>query len=223
MVYPCSISMIGKQRNGSPRLWCVVHRAQARSLEHCSQAAKPTAPPKRVKVDVAKYPGGVALWGALPPVINTATSPGESGVHVHARREVGGKKNIDETFDEVMVIDGDNHVVLNANSATAFNISRLFGRNVKYLECPRCGEAHVDGGEFAARPHRKHLCLACGRDFYDSEPSIGNPISGVAARYPGRPKARARRTNVESNSRSIRRRLLSVGNAPSDPVDSACT
>ena len=175
--------MIGKLRNGAPRLWCVVHRAQARSLDHCSEAAKPTAPPKRVKVEVAKYPGGVALWGALPPVINTATAPGESGVHLHARREVGGKKNIDDTFDEVTVIDGDKRVVLTANSATAFNISRLFGQHVKYLECPRCGEAHVDAGEFAARPHRKHLCLACGHDFYDSEPSIGNPIAAVAARY----------------------------------------
>jgi transcription elongation factor Elf1 len=174
--------MIGKLRNGAPRLWCVVHRAQARSLDRCSQAAKPTTPPKRVKVEVAKYPGGVALWGALPPVINTATAPGESGVHVHARRKVGGEKDIDATFDEVTVIDGGNRVVLNANSATAFNISRLFGQDVKYLACPRCGEAHIDAGEFAARPHRKHLCLGCGRDFYDAEPSIGNPIAAVAAR-----------------------------------------
>ena len=175
--------MIGKLRNGAPRLWCVVHRTQARSLDHCSDGAKPTAPPKRIKVELAKYPGGVALWGALPPVINTATEPGESGVHVHARRKVSGDKNIDATFDEVTIIENDHRVVLNANSAAAFNISRLFGQDVKYLECPRCGEAHIDAGEFAARPHRKHLCLACGRDFYDSERSIGNPIAAVAARY----------------------------------------
>lgn len=183
MIHPCSISMIGRQRNGAPRLWCAVHRAQARALDRCSNAGKPTAPPTRVKVDLAKYPGGVALWGALAPVINTATAPGESGVHVHARRHVGGKKNIDATFDEVTVIDGTNEVLLTAMSATAFNVSRLFGQHVKYLECPRCGEPHIDAGEFAARPHRKHLCLACGRDFYDSEPSIGNPIALIAAWY----------------------------------------
>lgn len=183
MVYSCSISMVGKLRNGAPRLWCIVHRSQARSLDHCLDASTPIAPPKKVRFDLTKYPGGVALWGALPPVINTATVPGESGVHVHARRVAGGKKNIDATFDEVTVIDGDNEVRLIATSATAFNISRLFGQEVKYLRCPRCGEAHIDAGEFAARPHRKHLCLACGRDFYDSEPSIGNPIALVAARY----------------------------------------
>ncbi len=183
MVYPCSISMIGKQRNGAPRLWCVVHRAQARTLDRCSSATVSTTPPTKRKVDLAKYPGGVALWGALPPVINTAIAPGESGVHVHARRLAGGKKNIDATFDEVTVIDGDDQVLVTATSATAFNISRLFGQHVKNLKCPRCGEAHIDAGEFAARPHRKHLCLACGRDFYDSEPSIGNPIALVADRY----------------------------------------
>jgi transposase-like protein len=183
MVHPCSISMIGKQRNGSPRLWCVVHRAQSRTLDRCASAGKPTSPPTKVKVEISKYPGGVALWGALAPVINTGTAAGESGVHVHARRHVGGKKNIDATFDEVTVIDGGNEVRVTAVSATAFNVSRLFGQQVKYLQCPRCGEAHVDAGEFAARPHRKHLCLACGRDFYDSEPSIGNPIALFAARY----------------------------------------
>jgi hypothetical protein len=183
MVYSCSISMIGKQRNGAPRLWCVVHRAQARTFDRCIRATEPTTPPTKVKVELAKYPGGVALWGALPPVINTATAPGESGVHVHARRVAAGKKKIDATFDEVTVIDGDNEIRVTATSATAFNISRLFGQNVKYLQCPRCEEAHIDAGEFAARPHRKHLCLACGRDFYDSEPSIGNPIALVAARY----------------------------------------
>ncbi len=183
MVHPCSISMIGRQRNGAPRLWCVVHRAQARALDRCSSAGEPTTPPTKAKVDLAKYPGGVALWGALAPVINTASAPGESGVHVHARRDVGGKKNVDATFDEVTVIDGADEVRVTAVSATAFNISRLFGQQVKYLQCPRCGEAHVDAGEFAARPHRKHLCLACGRDFYDSEASIGNPMALVAARY----------------------------------------
>jgi hypothetical protein len=204
MVYSCSISMIGKLRNGAPRLWCVVHRAQARSFDHCPSATNPTAPPRKVKVDIAEYPGGIALWGALAPVINTAAAPGESGVHLHARRTAGGKKNIDETFDEVTVTDGDNELRLTATSATAFNVSRLFGQDVKHLECPRCSEPHIDAGEFAARPHRKHLCLACGRDFYDSEPSIGNPIALIAARYEqGRsvvPAGRALRVNHDDFS-----------------------
>lgn len=183
MLHPCSISLLGKQRNGAPRLWCVIHRARAKTYDRCTTAnpLRPTL--KTWTVDIADYPGGVALWGALPPVVNTAGAEGETGVHLHARPVAGGAKAIDETFDEVTIIDGSNEVVINADSATAYNVSRLFGQTVKYLACPHCGEAHVDAGEFAVKPHRKHLCLACGRDFYDEGASIGNPIALLAERY----------------------------------------
>lgn len=169
MLHPCSISLLGKQRNGAPRLWCVIHRARAAAFDRCT-TANPVRPKLKTRtVDIANYPGGVALWGALPPVVNTAGAEGETGVHLHARPVAGEAKEIDETFDEVTIIDGSNEVAINADSATAYNVSRLFGQAVKYLACPHCGEAHVDAGEFAVKPHRKHLCLACGRDFYDAE------------------------------------------------------
>lgn len=30
------------------------------------------------------------------------------------------------------------------------------------LWCPLCSALHVDTGEWASRPHRRHLCLDCG-------------------------------------------------------------
>lgn len=30
------------------------------------------------------------------------------------------------------------------------------------LECPACGDLHVDEGEFATRPHHTHACQHCG-------------------------------------------------------------
>jgi hypothetical protein len=30
------------------------------------------------------------------------------------------------------------------------------------LECPACGELHIDVGEFATKPHHTHACQACG-------------------------------------------------------------
>lgn len=183
MLHPCSISLLGKQRNGSPRLWCVVHRARATAFDRCTTASPVRPKLKRRTVNIADYPGGVALWGALPPIVNTAGAEGETGVHLHARPVAGEAKEIDETFDEVTIIDGNHEVMINADSATAYNVSRLFGQTVKYLACPHCGEAHIDAGEFAVKPHRKHLCLACGRDFYDAGASIGNPIALLAERY----------------------------------------
>ena len=30
------------------------------------------------------------------------------------------------------------------------------------LNCPECGELHVDEGEFATKPHHTHACQHCG-------------------------------------------------------------
>jgi len=30
------------------------------------------------------------------------------------------------------------------------------------IECPACGELHIDEGEFATRPHHTHACQHCG-------------------------------------------------------------
>lgn len=30
------------------------------------------------------------------------------------------------------------------------------------LECPSCGELHIDEGEFATKPHHTHACQSCG-------------------------------------------------------------
>lgn len=30
------------------------------------------------------------------------------------------------------------------------------------LVCPRCGELHIDEGEFATKPHHTHACQGCG-------------------------------------------------------------
>ena len=30
------------------------------------------------------------------------------------------------------------------------------------IHCPKCGEQHIDEGEFARRLHHKHLCTSCG-------------------------------------------------------------
>jgi hypothetical protein len=30
------------------------------------------------------------------------------------------------------------------------------------LDCPACGELHIDAGEFATKPHHTHACQECG-------------------------------------------------------------
>lgn len=54
--------------------------------------------------------------------------------------------------DHVFANCGGN-IVLFAKSDTAV---------VLKLNCPECGVKHVDRGEWETRPHKTHLCEACG-------------------------------------------------------------
>jgi hypothetical protein len=56
------------------------------------------------------------------------------------------------------------------------------------LWCPKCGARHLDEGEWATRPHRTHLCLACGETWRPSEratvgvgPSVTEAADALAA------------------------------------------
>lgn len=42
------------------------------------------------------------------------------------------------------------------------------------LPCPTCHKAHVDEGEWATKPHHKHLCAHCGAEWYPARvPTVG--------------------------------------------------
>src|SRR5438105_14334370 len=87
----CDIVAVGKRREGGTRYWCLKHRADATAKYGKPAAACRTAhfPPIAEKdiltLDFAKYPGGVALWGAVPAVYDTTTQPLDRGIHVHSR------------------------------------------------------------------------------------------------------------------------------------------
>ena len=42
---------------------------------------------KVLDLNLDQYPGGVGLWGAVPPVYDTTRLPLDFGIHVHARRD----------------------------------------------------------------------------------------------------------------------------------------
>jgi hypothetical protein len=87
--------------------------------------------PKVLQLDPKAYPGGIAIWGALPSVYDTSTCPSDCGVHVHARVKVGGTKAIDETFDAVEVqlqhqpAQRAASFVINGDDASQYNIAAI--------------------------------------------------------------------------------------------------
>ena len=98
----CDIVSVGKRRDGGTRYWCLRHKADAtakygRPASQCRTAhIPPIGAADTLALDIDKYEGGIALWGAVPPVYDTTTQPIDRGVHVHARTMVGGVKEMDQ-------------------------------------------------------------------------------------------------------------------------------
>jgi len=186
----CKIVAVGKRRDGGTRYWCLTHRDNAtakygKRAKKCRYAdVPPVLPSQALRLDLDRYPGGIALWGAVPPVYDTTTLPVDKGIHVHARHAKGGTKVIDGTYRRVDVLrssQGDDPFSVSELDAIYFMVSSVFRFDIKYIVCPRCGHAHLDRDWFSVHPHQSHLCAACGRTFRDYETAVGNPISRVAA------------------------------------------
>lgn len=185
----CKIVLVGKNRNGSARYWCIEHHAPAygksgAKLEECRAVFKEIDRNKSsVDLNPEEYPGGIALWGCALAVYDTTSFNLNPGVHVHARKEVGKEKEIDKTYGVVNVRLNDEYVSFNDLAAISYLSSNILNHDMVYLECPHCGAAHLDKDWFAANPHKRHLCSACGHHFNVKEPNIGNPIMKAKAMF----------------------------------------
>lgn len=178
----CRIVNVGKGRNGKNRYWCIEHYAPAfdkngNKLEKCRA--------KKRKIDVedenfcimpSDYPGGVALWGSTLAVYDTTPFPVTNGIHVHARKVVGGEKQIDRTFDSVKVIINGHIAMFSKEAAVYYLCANVLNQHMEYVDCPHCGSPHLDKDRYAVIPHKKHLCISCGHYFYTKSKCIGNPI-----------------------------------------------
>lgn len=199
---PCKIVATGKRRDGGTRYWCLAHRADAtakygRPSRACRYAHIPPVTEKEtLSLATNDYPGGIGLWGAVPPVYDTTTLPLDRGVHVHARRKANAKKNLDETYRAVRVIDSKvglppEGVVISELDAIYFMVSAVFGFETAFIACTRCGWPHLDKDWFSVHAHKSHLCAGCGLNFRDDKVAIGNPAAQVRVAYGARPSRRA--------------------------------
>jgi hypothetical protein len=193
---PCNIVSVGKRRDGGTRYWCLEHRADAtakygRRSRECRYAHIPRiSASETVTIDVDKYSGGVGIWGAVPPVFDTTTLGIDRGIHVHARRDPRGDKEIDQTYRRVRIKSGDISVDIDELDAIYFMVSMIFGKEPKEVICTYCTASHLDKDWFSVHPHRRHLCAACGKHFRDDKVAIGNPAATIASALGGRPDSK---------------------------------
>jgi hypothetical protein len=176
----CQLVAVGKRRDGGTRYWCLRHKADAtakygRPADSCRASRIPPLRSQDVlELDLDRYQGGIALWGAVPPVYDTTTLPIDRGIHVHARRVTGGAKEIDRTFRAVRILAGrlpKEGISISELDAIYYMVTSIFGYGMKHIRCSHCSHAHLDRDWFSVHPHRRHLCAGCGRHFRDSETS----------------------------------------------------
>lgn len=187
----CRIVMVGKRRDGGKRFWCLEHKADAtakygRRSKKCRYAhVPPISLDDKLTIDPTKYKGGIAIWGAVPPIYDTTEQPLERGVHVHARKHPRGKKLIDKTYRSVEVIVGSEQTIeISELDAIYFMVSSVFGYPMKFVECTFCHFPHLDKDWFSVHNHRTHLCAGCGRLFKDDVRAVGNPAVKIRESFP---------------------------------------
>lgn len=183
---PCDIRSEVKKRNGHPNWWCHTHGLDASApdgaaLDQCSGAWFDPVPDDMChEIDLTQ--GETSVWGVIPAAIEVGTVPRYPGkVHVHHRTAAGAEKRTDESFEIVRLRTGDQELTVESMAAHAFALSTLTNTPVVALSCPHCGDVHIDELMFATKAHRKHQCNACGRNFFDQQPSTSNPLADAAA------------------------------------------
>ncbi|MBS3928677.1 MAG: hypothetical protein KGZ65_10515 [Sphingomonadales bacterium] len=182
----CEIRLAGKRRDGKPRFWCQKHQASATGkygikLDRCEGSYRSLDSKRVLRLDPLQFEGGVALWGAVDPVYDTTGLVEKEGIHVHARHADGGEKDIDDTFDAVeLEIRADlfetKITYVTRETAVSAYIARCVGNTLDSLFCTYCGEPHLDSEWFAVKPHRRHLCHACGEVFIANHRGVSNPL-----------------------------------------------
>lgn len=174
------------RKSGESRYWCTSHNASATTkygvkLSECEVAYLQPPPTDPIIIRPDEYPGGIGLWGAVSPVYDTSNIPPERGIHVHARKDVGGRKSIDETYSEALLLAPNRFIKekffrITGKSAVSHYVSKFFKQKIITNYCTHCGSQHLDCEQFSLKPHRRHLCHQCQREFIDTTRVISNPI-----------------------------------------------
>jgi hypothetical protein len=196
---PCDFVHAGKFRHGADRWWCRTHQshwgtiADYASYER-SRAMTCANREQRMNYVVGPFeinPDGyaeVGIWCSMPAALSTlpiAARPPK--IHVHVRSEAGGKKTIDRDFHAIAILHSEDLALFGSVDITRVNITPPaafefvrgleLGREMDCVNCSHCGYPHLDLGDFAHRPHRKHFCANCGRDStWSSTAIVSTPL-----------------------------------------------
>jgi hypothetical protein len=196
---PCDFVHAGKFRHGAERWWCRTHQthwgtmADQESFDRLgevscanhTQAMNYVVSPFTVNLNEHAE---VGVWCSMPAALSTETiNKRAPKIHVHVRPETGGKKIVDRDFPAISVLYSNKLKLFGSNDITRVNVTPPAAfefvcgletnREMDCISCSGCGYPHLDLGDFAQTPHRKHFCGNCGRDSTWSRiPIVSTPL-----------------------------------------------
>jgi hypothetical protein len=209
---PCNFINAGKFRHGPERWWCQTHqthwgtKADLQSLTNmgemrCANHAQLMSYVLTPEVVDLGAHAEVGLWCSMPAAISSSPiEPRAPKLHMHIREVAGeSKKTEDRDLDAVSVVYGDHADLFGSKNITRVDISppAAFefvcgleeGRNMTCINCVHCGYPHLDLGDFARQPHRKHFCGNCGRDnTISSTPIVSTPLQPLNELFSHKPR-----------------------------------
>ncbi|BCA94402.1 hypothetical protein TUM19329_07630 [Legionella antarctica] len=131
---------------------------------------------KVLSLSISNYPGGVAIWGALPAVFDTKNQEFDRGVHVHARKNDRSQKSIDATYSKVEV-EWQGHVFeIDESAAVHFTMASIFDITISSLTCNYCHSSIISTGIKAVIPGFIHVCQVCGMINETNYSCVINPV-----------------------------------------------
>lgn len=203
---PCDFVNAGKFRHGAERWWCRTHqthwgtKGDQEALDRFGEmrCANHTQPMHYVVSPLAlnlNDHAEVGIWCSMPAALSTVPiKPRPPRIHVHVREDADRKKIIDRDFfaisllyNEQLQLFGNKDITrvnITPPSAFEFVCSLESRREMSCINCSHCGYPHLDLGDFARTPHRKHFCGNCGRDStWSAGPIVSTPLKPLHDQY----------------------------------------
>lgn len=198
-VLPCQIIPSGKFRHGAKRWYCKTHQihwgtkadfaaasesGEVRCGNHLTRMSYVTNP---LEVEFQEFEE-IGIWCSLPPGLTTDEIVQRSPkIHVHKRFSGDQKKALDRDYDAVVcsynqdlgLFQNTEITKIQVTPPAAFEFVRSIeeGRSMSCVSCKKCGYPHLDLGDFANKPHRKHFCGNCGNDsIWSLEAIVSTPL-----------------------------------------------
>jgi len=194
---PCDFVSAGKFRHGAPRWWCRTHqthwgtKADQKSLAasgvmacaNHEQSMNYVVGPLELNVDDYDE---VVITCSLPPALSTTDVSSRAPV-IRVNLSRGGENVATTEHPAISLVYKNQLGLFAANeiarvnitppAALEFVLALEANRALTCIACSHCRFPHLDLGDFARKPHRKHFCANCGRDStWSKDPIVSTPL-----------------------------------------------